>query len=223
MKYDNGLKEAMYFVEYIQKFFESYDAGIQQVITKVEIWNRDISTEKHHKPIETIKSRIKSPTGIIKKLEQKQQELTMSSVYRNVQDIGGIRIICPFLSDVYCVAEFLEQQGDIHVEKKKDYIEHPKPNGYRSLHMLVNVPVCFMEGTHNVPLEIQIRTVGMDSWASLEHQLCYKKGVMTEEIYEELKYCAEMIADNDIRMQKTANKLSVFSRYPSLLPMEPKS
>lgn len=196
----------------MQKFLNIYEAGLKQIVTKLEILSKDFQFEKKHKPIETIKYRVKDPGSIIQKLERKEIEFSYKAVVENIKDVAGIRVTCPFIADVYEIADLLCSQEDITLIETKDYIEHPKPNGYRSLHLVVKIPVYFPEFRQEVVVELQIRTVGMDSWASLEHQLCYKKDYnKTEEVVAELKRCADVIADNDRRMQRIASKLCLFA------------
>lgn len=195
----------------MQKFLNIYEAGLKQIVTKLEILSKEFQFEKKHKPIETIKYRIKDPGSILQKLERKGIEFSFKAIVENIKDVAGIRVTCPFLADVYAIADMLCSQEDITLMETKDYIEHPKPNGYRSLHLVVKIPVYFSEFRQEVVVELQIRTVGMDSWASLEHQLCYKKDYnKTDEVVAELKRCADVIADNDRRMQRIASKLCLF-------------
>lgn len=195
----------------MQKFLNIYEAGLRQIVTKLEILSKEFQFEKKHKPIETIKYRIKDPGSILQKLERKGIEFSFKAIVENIKDVAGIRVTCPFLADVYAIAYMLCSQEDITLMETKDYIEHPKPNGYRSLHLVVRIPVYFSEFRQEVVVELQIRTVGMDSWASLEHQLCYKKDYnKTDEVVAELKRCADVIADNDRRMQRIASKLRLF-------------
>lgn len=195
----------------MQKFLNIYEAGLKQMVTKLEILSKEFQFEKKHKPIETIKYRIKDPSSIIQKLDRKGIEFSFKAIVENIRDVAGIRVTCPFIADVYAIADMLCSQEDITLIETKDYIEHPKPNGYRSLHLVVKIPVYFSEFRQEVIVELQIRTVGMDSWASLEHQLCYKKEYnITDEIVAELKRCADVIADNDRRMQRIASKLCLF-------------
>lgn len=182
------------------------------MVTKLEILSKDFQYERKHKPIENIQYRIKEPRSILEKLRKKNLPFTFQTTSKNIFDIAGIRVVCPFVSDVYGIANLLCSQEDITLIDSKDYIEHPKENGYRSLHLIVSTPVNFSDGKRNIIVEIQIRTVGMDSWASLEHQLCYKKEYMiTSEILSELRKCADAIADNDNRMQRIASNLALFS------------
>ena len=188
----------------MQKFQElmmRYNAAIREVRTKFEVLNDEFSFRNSRNPIESITSRIKKPVSIAEKLRRMGCPLTLESVSENLNDIAGIRVICSFIDDIYMVAELLARQDDITVVRVKDYIQKPKPNGYRSYHMIVEVPVFFSDGKRPMRVEIQLRTVAMDFWASLEHQMKYKKDSADRpEIAAELKSCAETIAATDARM-----------------------
>ncbi|HIZ09029.1 MAG TPA: GTP pyrophosphokinase family protein [Candidatus Borkfalkia avicola] len=188
----------------MQKFQElmmRYNAAIREVRTKFEVLNDEFSFRNSRNPIESITSRIKKPVSIAEKLRRMGCPLTLESVSENLNDIAGIRVICSFIDDIYMVAELLARQDDITVVRVKDYIQKPKPNGYRSYHMIVEVPVFFSDGKRPMRVEIQLRTVAMDFWASLEHQMKYKQDSADRpEIAAELKSCAETIAATDARM-----------------------
>mgnify|MGYP002796229814 FL=1 len=188
----------------MQKFQElmmRYNAAIREVRTKFEVLNDEFSFRNSRNPIESITSRIKKPVSIAEKLRRMGCPLTPESVSENLNDIAGIRVICSFIDDIYMVAELLARQDDITVVRVKDYIQKPKPNGYRSYHMIVEVPVFFSDGKRPMRVEIQLRTVAMDFWASLEHQMKYKQDSADRpEIAAELKSCAETIAATDARM-----------------------
>lgn len=178
-----------------------YSAAIREVRTKFEVLNEEFSFRNSRNPIESITSRIKKPVSIAEKLRRMGCPLTLESVSENLNDIAGIRVICSFIDDIYMVAELLARQDDITVVRVKDYIQKPKPNGYRSYHMIVEVPVFFSDGKRPMRVEIQLRTVAMDFWASLEHQMKYKQDSADRpEIAAELKSCAETIAATDARM-----------------------
>ena len=188
----------------MQKFQElmmRYNAAIREVRTKFEVLNDEFSFRNSRNPIESITSRIKKPVSLAEKLRRMGCPLTLESVSENLNDIAGIRVICSFIDDIYMVAELLARQDDITVVRVKDYIQKPKPNGYRSYHMIVEVPVFFSDGKRPMRVEIQLRTVAMDFWASLEHQMKYKQDSADRpEIAAELKSCAETIAATDARM-----------------------
>ena len=189
----------------LKKFRElmvRYDCAIREVRTKFEVLNEELSFRTSRNPIESISSRIKSPESIVEKLARQGNPLTVDSVKENLNDVAGIRVICSFIDDIYRVADMLAQQDDITVIEIKDYIRKPKLNGYRSYHMIVEVPVFFSDSKQVTRVEFQIRTVAMDFWASLEHQMKYKKSAADRpDIAAELKSCAEVIAATDARMQ----------------------
>ena len=184
-----------------QELMMRYNAAIREVRTKFEVLNDEFSFRNSRNPIESIASRIKKPVSIAEKLKRQGLPLTVESIAKNLNDVAGIRVVCSFIDDIYAVAEMLAAQDDIAVLQIKDYIRKPKPNGYRSYHMIVEVPVFFSDGKCPVRVEIQLRTVAMDFWASLEHQIKYKKDSADRpEIAAELKSCAETIAATDARM-----------------------
>ena len=188
--------------EHIMFFYES---GIQQIVAKLQILNNVFKNNNERNPIENIKSRVKSMESIIDKMQRKGIPLTMNSMAKEIKDIAGVRVICPFISDVYQVANMLVNQQDVDLVTVKDYIKKPKENGYRSLHMIVMVDVYFSDHKDRVPIEIQFRTIAMNFWASTEHQLRYKKDrVFTEEMQQELKKCADIMAEADDKMQNLA-------------------
>lgn len=179
-----------------------YTCAIREVKTKLEVLNDELSVRNQRNPIEMIKSRVKKPLSIVEKLNRRSLPVDLESMVNNLDDVAGIRVICSFVDDIYAVANMLVSQDDITVVAIKDYIKHPKPNGYRSYHLIIEVPVFFSEEKKNMRVEVQIRTIAMDFWASLDHQLKYKKdiGSATDQISEELRQCAEIIADTDQRM-----------------------
>lgn len=179
-----------------------YDAAIREVRTKLEILDREFSILYASNPIHHIDSRLKSPRSIIGKLERKGLPVTIESAEANLQDIAGVRIVCNYIDDIYRLAELLVRQQDLELVVQKDYIRNPKPNGYRSLHLVLRVPVYLSSHTELVPVEVQIRTIAMDFWASLEHQLRYKSDVeATAALKGRLKRCAEQSAALDVEMQ----------------------
>lgn len=197
----------------IQQSMAIYESGIQEVLTKLEILQRDARFSKHN-PIESIKSRVKSPMSILEKMHRKGFPISLESIKTNLNDIAGIRVICPFIEDIYTVADMLTRQDDLKVLEKKDYIQNPKPNGYRSYHMIVEIPVFFSKGKTPMRAEIQIRTNGMDFWATLEHQLRYKQNIEEmdgyEEVSDELLNCARAVIDMDNEMQRIKDKIGQF-------------
>lgn len=184
-----------------------YNCAIKEVTTKFDVLNDDMSVRYKRNPIETVKSRIKKPRSIVKKLIKNQWPVTLDSVMENLNDVAGVRVICSFVEDIYKVKEIFLKQDDITLIQEKDYIKNPKPNGYRSLHMIIEIPVFFSDKKVPIRVEVQFRTIGMDFWASLEHQIKYKKEIKNEEeAIKRLKDCAEIIAKADIEMQ-TINDL----------------
>ena len=178
-----------------------YNSALKQISTKLEILNDEFQHVHRYNPIEHIKSRIKSSESIVKKLRRNNLESTIENMVEYVNDIAGIRVICSFSSDIYRIAEMISNQNDIKVLAIKDYIKTPKPSGYRSYHMLITVPVYLSDRIVHAKVEVQIRTVAMDFWASLEHKINYKfEGDVPQNIKDELVECAHMITAADNRM-----------------------
>ena len=182
-----------------------YSCALLEVETKFKVLNQQFSLEQEHNPIETIKTRLKSVESIIDKLQRKNLPLDIDVVEKYIYDVAGIRIICPFINDIYCLADCLLQQDDVKLIERKDYIENPKPNGYRSLHLIVETPIFLQNEKKMMKVEVQLRTIAMDFWASLEHRMRYKKNLsaqLSDMLSEELKDCAEKSASLDLRMGK---------------------
>ncbi len=178
-----------------------YNSALKQIQTKIEILNEEFQEVHRYNPIEHVKARVKTPESIVKKLKRNGYESTIVNMVRYINDIAGIRIICSFTSDIYRIAELISNQRDIQVLIVKDYIINPKPSGYRSYHMIVSLPVYLSDKIVSVKVEIQIRTVAMDFWASLEHKIQYKfEGKAPGHINAELHECAIMVADLDEKM-----------------------
>lgn len=187
-----------------------YNCAVREIRTKFEVLNEELSFHTSRNPIESISSRIKSPVSIVNKLARLGKDLSVEAIEENLNDVAGIRVICSFIDDIYRVADMLAKQDDITVIQIKDYIQKPKLNGYRSYHMIVEVPVFFSESKQITRVEIQLRTVAMDFWASLEHQMKYKKSTADRpEISAELKSCAEVIAATDARMQGIRKRIEM--------------
>lgn len=185
-----------------------YDSAIREVATKLEILNNELSLVRDESPISSIQSRRKKDSSIFEKLMRQGNEISLISIEENLNDVAGIRVICSFVDDIYRVAQMLARQDDIKVVMVKDYIKKPKPNGYRSYHMIVEIPVFFSNEKRPMRVEVQIRTVAMNFWASLEHQIKYKHNVKeAERIGRDLKDCADTIANTDIRMQRIREAL----------------
>lgn len=179
-----------------------YTCAIREVKTKLEVLNDDLSVRNQRNPIEMIKSRVKRPKSIVDKLTRRELPVSLESMLNNLDDVAGIRVICSFVDDIYAVANMLVSQDDVTVIAIKDYIKTPKPNGYRSYHLILEVPVFFSDQKKSIRVEVQIRTIAMDFWASLDHQLKYKKDIVSgaDSISEELRKCADVIAGTDSKM-----------------------
>lgn len=192
------------FVTHILQFNEMlarYRAASQEITTKLEILRNDFNTRQYRNPIESIQTRIKRSASIVGKMKARCMDITLESIEKELNDIAGIRVVCSFIDDIYMVAEKLLAQDDLRLIRVKDYIKNPKPNGYRSYHMVVEVPVFFLDSKQPMRVEIQLRTVAMDFWASLEHEMKYKKQIKNSAVIsEELRRCAETIAETDEKM-----------------------
>lgn len=189
-------------IEEISETLLIYRSAIKEVKTKLDILDDELKIKRKRNPIEYMKSRVKTPNSIMEKLRRKGFEMSIQSAKKNLNDIAGIRVICSFVGDIYDIASMLIRQDDIKLIEEKDYIKSPKSNGYRSLHLVVEVPIFFSDHVEPVRVEVQIRTIAMDFWASLEHKLYYKtSGESPAHITQDLKECAELIASTDMRMQ----------------------
>lgn len=190
-----------------------YNAALRQIETKMQILNDEFQHVHQYNPIEHIKSRIKTPESIVKKLKRHGYESTIENMVKYINDIAGIRIICSFTSDIFRIADMISEQKDIRVLTVKDYITYPKASGYKSYHMIVSVPVYLSDRIVDTKVEIQIRTVAMDFWASLEHKIHYKfEGDAPEHIRSELVECAHMVSDLDARMLSLNEEILAISR-----------
>ena len=178
-----------------------YSSALKSINTKIEILNNEFIQLYNYNPIEHITSRLKTPESIVKKLKNDGCEVTIDNMVEHLNDIAGIRIICSFMSDIYPIADMIARQADITVLHVKDYIKYPKANGYKSYHMGVTIPVYLSEGKRDTKVEIQIRTIAMDFWASLEHKIAYKfEGKAPDYLERELKSCADMVDMLDMKM-----------------------
>ena len=185
----------------MQQMMLLYESGIREIKTKLDILSDESRISGKPSPIDSIKSRIKSPRSIISKLKRRGFPITLQSMIDNLNDIGGIRVICPFIEDIYTVADMLMRQDDLTLIEKKDYIANPKPNGYRSLHLILEVPIFLAERTQPVRIELQIRTMAMDFWASLEHKIYYKfEGNAPDYISRDLRECSGIVSMLDAKM-----------------------
>lgn len=189
-----------------------YSSALKEIGTKLEILNDEFQHVHQYNPIEHIKSRIKTSESIVKKLKKHGYESTIDNMVQYINDIAGIRIICSFTTDIYRIAEMLERQSDIKVLSIKDYIKRPKPSGYKSYHMIVSIPIYLSEKRVDAKVEIQIRTVAMDFWASLEHKINYKFDVnVPKYIQEELYECARMVSELDAKMLSLNEEVKLLS------------
>ena len=187
-----------------------YSCALLEVETKFRVLNQQFSLEQEHNPIETIKTRLKSMESIMDKLYRKKLPFEVSAVEECLTDVAGIRVICPFIEDIYRLADCLLQQDDVRLIRIKDYIKNPKDNGYRSLHLIVEIPIFLQNEKKQMKVEVQLRTIAMDFWASLEHRLRYKKDLDAElsaMLAAELKDCAETSASLDKRMGAVKNTI----------------
>jgi putative GTP pyrophosphokinase len=193
-----------------------YNCAIREVRTKIEVLNDEFQVTSKRNPIDSIKSRVKKPISIYEKAKRKGYPMTFEGIMEHMDDIAGIRVICPFIEDIYAVAEMITNQDDLRILSINDYIQNPKPNGYRSLHVIVEVPIFLSNRKVPMKVEIQIRTIAMDFWASLEHQIHYKKSadvsVEEQKIVDELKACADTIFATDERMENIRIRLEKLSQ-----------
>ncbi|MBE5944378.1 MAG: GTP pyrophosphokinase family protein [Lachnospiraceae bacterium] len=186
-----------------------YECALMEIETKLKILNQEFALVHKRNPFESIKCRLKKPVSIVEKLKKKGVDITLDNIQNNLTDIAGVRVICSFPEDIYVLSELLAKQDDIKVINTKDYIRNPKPNGYRSLHLIVEVPIFLSNEKKIMNVEVQFRTIAMDFWASLDHKLKYKKDNLKhpEIIAQELKKCADMSAAMDYKMQEIRNML----------------
>lgn len=193
-----------------------YNAALKEINTKIEILNDEFQHVHHYTPIEHIKSRIKTPESIVKKLKKNGYEVNVQNMVKHVRDIAGVRIICSFTSDIYLIADMLTKQGDLKIISLKDYIKRPKDSGYQSYHMLVSVPIYLSGGFVDTIVEIQIRTVAQDFWASLEHKIYYKfEGNAPDYISRELQECSKIVENLDARMLSLNKTIQEFNEKTS--------
>lgn len=202
--YDTALK--------FQQLMMIYDGAAKQITTKLEILNKEFNVRGKRSPIESIKSRIKSPESIALKLDRHGLPMTLENMTLNLNDIAGVRVICPYVADIYDVRDMFLAQADIRLIEEKDYIAEPKPSGYRSLHIVVETDVYLSECVCPVRVEVQLRTIAMDFWSSLEHKMRYKtEKDVPQSVRDELRQCADRIAQNDLDMQSIAQRLQLCS------------
>ena len=198
------LEEAKPFINLMMQ----YQCAIMEVETKLKVLNAEFSQEYNRNPFESIKSRLKSPMSIFEKLKKKELPVTVENIEKYLSDVAGVRVICSFPDDIYRLADLLSRQDDIEVINRKDYIKNPKPNGYRSLHVILSTPIFLSKEKKFMRVEVQFRTIAMDFWASLEHKLKYKKNVEDgEAIARELKNCSDFIEALDYQMQGIRDRI----------------
>ncbi|MEJ7483291.1 GTP pyrophosphokinase family protein [Staphylococcus hominis] len=178
-----------------------YSFALKEISTKLDILDDNFNHIYKHNPIHHMERRVKEMTSLVKKLQRKGLTIDAETAKANILDIAGIRVVCNYLEDIYVIEKLLLKQEDVKLLKRKDYIEHPKENGYRSLHIVVSIPVFLADRVEATPVEIQIRTIGMDMWASLEHKIRYKNNTNTEDYKDKLKECAVEISDVEAKMQ----------------------
>ena len=213
--YDQAKRVMRTMVEY-KDMQMLYTCALKEIETKFEILSTEFSIKHKRNPINSISSRLKRTESIAKKLVKYNLPVSVESIEKNINDVAGIRVVCSYIDDIYYIADALLRQDDIKLISKKDYIESPKPNGYRSLHLIVTVPVFLADEKKEVKVEVQIRTIAMDFWASLEHQLRYKKDVPGEvDLYRQLHECADVIADTDRRMLQIREKIEAAEDVPT--------
>lgn len=185
-----------------------YTCAMKEIQTKFDILNTEFKVRYRRNPIASITTRLKTTASITEKLARYNAGLSVENIEKYIHDVGGVRVICPYIDDIYLIADALLVQDDITLLRKKDYIAEPKPNGYRSLHLIVTVPVFFADRKIDMKVEVQIRTIAMDFWATLEHQMKYKQDIPDQEhIAEELRLCAETIRETDERMLSIRQKI----------------
>ena len=178
-----------------------YSSALKEISTKLDILDDNFNHIYKHNPIHHMERRVKEMTSLVKKLQRKGLTIDAETAKTNILDIAGIRVVCNYLEDIYVIEKLLLKQEDVKLLKRKDYIQHPKENGYRSLHIIVSIPVFLADRVEVTPVEIQIRTIGMDMWASLEHKIRYKNNTNTEDYKDKLKECAVEISDVEAKMQ----------------------
>lgn len=207
---EENFSELEYNALLIQDMMARYRCAMLEVETKFRVLDEHFSLENDHNPINSIKTRLKRPKSIFQKLRRYHLPVTIESAEENLHDIAGVRVVCSFIDDIYLLAECLISQDDITLIEMKDYIKHPKENGYRSLHLIIEVPVFFKDGKKNMKVEVQLRTIAMDFWANLEHRLRYKKELNNDvliQINDDLLECANISAKLDEKMQNVKDTI----------------
>ncbi len=207
-----GMEEILGQMQQLKSLMSRYRCAMMEMETKFKVLNEEFSQENDRNPIESIRTRLKSMESILEKLQRRGFPMTLESIWENLTDVAGIRVVCPFVDDIYLLVDCLLRQSDLTILQVKDYIKHPKENGYRSLHLIVSVPVFLKEITCHVKVEVQLRTIAMDFWASLEHQLKYKKDIpagLSEKLSINLRECADISSMLDQRMQDIKDRMEL--------------
>lgn len=210
---NNSPQEIMKKLQPFSELIMHYECALMEIETKFKVLNAEFSLQYERNPFESIKTRIKQPLSIVEKLKRMDKQVSVENVESYLNDVAGVRVICSFPEDIYTLAELISQQDDIRVLTRKDYIQNPKPNGYRSLHLILEVPIFLSDRKLYMKVEVQFRTIAMDFWASLEHKLKYKKDVPNADaIAAQLKRCAQVISDMDYEMQVIRNEIEPYMR-----------
>ncbi len=194
-----------------------YKCAMMEMETKFKVLNEELSLKYDRNPIESIESRLKSPESLFDKLDRRGLPMSAESIEKNIFDIAGVRVICSYPTDIYMLSEALLKQDDIKLVEKKDYIKNPKPNGYRSLHLIIEIPIFLHDCKKMMKVEVQFRTISMDWWASLEHKIRYKKNIpqdVADQIWNDLYLCAEASAELDRRMEAIQAKVNEYNTQP---------
>ena len=212
----NTSKRMMTAVVDFQELLMRYTCALKEIQTKFEVLNTEYNVRFSRNPIVSIKTRLKQSASIVEKLDRMGVEFSTENVEQHLNDVAGVRVICSYLDDIYTIAQALTDQDDVTLLRTKDYIKNPKSNGYRSLHLIVSIPVFFADQKRSMKVEVQIRTVAMDYWAELEHQLKYKQDIPDErEITSELKSCADEMSRIDSRMLELRRRIEECSEIPT--------
>lgn len=213
--YDRAMKMMRTVVNY-KDMQMTYACALKEIKTKFDVLNTEFNIKYKRNPISSISTRLKSTESTLRKLMSRHLPVSVNSIEEHIYDIAGIRVICSYIDDIYLIAEALLKQDDITLIERKDYIKNPKPNGYRSLHLIVRIPVFFAEGKKQVNVEVQIRTIAMDFWASLEHQLKYKQSIPDQtDVEARLKNCADIIARTDAEMLELRRQIEKAEDAPT--------
>lgn len=212
----NQTKRMMWSVVEYKELQMLYTCAMKEIKTKLEILDCEFKLKYKRNPISSITSRLKRTESLMEKMVRRHLPISIESIEKNINDIAGVRVICPYVDDIYLIADSLLSQDDVTLIARKDYIENPKPNGYRSLHLIVSIPVFLSKTKKNVKVEVQIRTIAMDYWASLEHQIKYKREIPDAELVsKELKECADRIAETDDIMISIRRRIEAAEDIPT--------